>query len=114
MHARAPSTNMDAQIIEQSNQVVELRASRARIHQPAGATARLNLSGGTERWLEDDVSISWEFTAAVDGIYAVEVELQTDFFGEWDSGYSLHASCSGQHISERFNLPENYVPKLCS
>lgn len=103
-----------AQIIENANQVVELGASRARIHQSAGSVARLNMSGSTEQWLDDGVSISWEFTAAVDGAYDVEVELKTDFFGEWDSGYSLQVNCSGQHISERFVLPENYVSKLCS
>lgn len=110
----AEPLKVGAQIIENPNQVVDLRASRARIHQPAGSAVRLNMSGSTEQWLEDDVSISWEFTAAVAGLYDVGVELKTDFFGEWDSGYSLQASCSGQHISERFVLPENYVSKLCS
>lgn len=103
-----------ANILENEQQVVELRASRAKIHKPAESSVRLSMSSTIEQWREDEVALSWDFTAAFAGHYCVEIELKTDFFGEWDSGYTLHTECSGHQVSSRFQLPEGYISKLCS
>jgi len=103
-----------AEITENEHQIIELRASRARIQPSAHSSACLGMSSVIEQWRENDVSVSWNFTAAAAGAYQVEIELKTEFFGKWDSGYTLHAECSGQRVAARFELPAGYVSKLCS
>lgn len=100
--------------IEDEQGTIMLKISRGALGKPGWSAARVSLSNTTEDWREDDVAISWNFTAAIAGDYAVEAELKTDFFGEWDSGYTLHATCGKQQVSAVFELPKGYISKLCS
>jgi alpha-L-fucosidase len=110
----AESLRVYVGITENRLQIIELRASRATIHRPADSSVRLGMSSVIEQWREDNVSVSWDFTVAFAGSYQAEIELKTDFFGEWDSGYTLHAGCDGSHVAARFQLPDNYISMLCS
>lgn len=101
-------------LMENERKVIEFKASRGAIEKGVNSRTALSTSNTMEYWHEEDVRVSWEFTAAFDGDYAIMAELKTDFFGEWDSGYTLHAACAGQQASARFHVPEGYVSKLCS
>jgi alpha-L-fucosidase len=103
-----------AEIIEDELGAIEMKASHGNIEKGPDSCAILGASSAFEGWRDDDVRISWQFTAAFDGVYVIEAELKTDFFGEWDSGYTIHTECAGQQTSARFDLPEGYVSKLCS
>ncbi len=103
-----------AETIEDEQGVIELKASRGKIEKPSDSRAVLSGANTIECWREDDVHLSWQFTSAFAGEYTVEAELKADFFGEWDSGYTIHSECAGTHLSARFQLPDGYISKLCS
>lgn len=101
-------------ILEDEQRTIKLSASRGKICKPADSIAALTTSNTIGDWREEDVRVSWDFTAAFAGKYAIEVEQKTDFFGEWDSGYTLHAEVAGQRVSAGFKLPDGYISPLCS
>lgn len=103
-----------AETIENQQGVIELKASRGKIEKSPDSRAALSGANTIECWREDDVSLSWQFTSAFPGEYTVEAELKADFFGEWDSGYTLHSECAGTHLAARFQVPDGYISKLCS
>jgi len=105
---------VDERLVEDAAGVIELRARRAELNQPKDSFAAVSVSGVTERWFIDDVSLTWDLFAVHRGEYTVEAVLQTFFYGEWDIGFTLHAQCGSQCLARVYNPPEGDMSKLCS
>ena len=110
----AEALQTDNRLVENEQGVIQMKARQAKLEKGADSLAAVSLSGVTEHWFTDEVKLTWEYLAAFAGEYEIEAILQTSFYGEWDTGFTLHATCEGQSLSQIYDPVEGNQSKLCS